>query len=178
MKKIAVVAFLLFHLSLYSQNKDSIESKKNTIFIEACGNAIKGIDQFPNMFSLNYDRVLTNAKAHNISIRVGGNYSFQYNEKTIAVLLNYIYGRKNHHLELGCGYINVSNIKYWVVVKRPKNYGAENIITSSIQYRYQRPSGGLFAKVGLTPTIRYENDDYALLVLAFFRVGTSFGLTF
>jgi hypothetical protein len=55
----------------------------------------------------------------------------------LPVMLNWIQGAGNHHLEAGVGIL--------------PSVGAGLGATATLGYRYQRPGGGLLFRVGLTP---------------------------
>ena len=122
-----------------------VKLKKNTIFLEFMGNGF--------IYSVNYDRLFDVSKKIKMSSRIGFHFTnkfpFQY-YRTISVPIEIsgmypFYGNK-HFLEIGLGltYLN-SNDLY-------TNH-TEHVIAfvPRIGYRFQKPEGGLFFKLGFTP---------------------------
>lgn len=113
---------------------------KNSVFVELFGPV--GEEGF---ITCNYDRLLTQSKGLRTSLRIGGNIprkkSAYFN--AFPIMFNFYIG-KEPFVELGIGGVAIyENLDYKVC------YGA---ITSYFGFRYQKPKGGLFARVGFTPT--------------------------
>ena len=133
---------------------------RHTVYGEVGGNAI--------LYSVNYDVMLTQGGAFNdLSFRIGVSPGFWFIEPGpssvwlfIPIELNAIFHMTNNsHLELGMGsvvhrgtelYGEQKRISY--AVTRTKAY-----MTLRTGYRYQRPSGGFFFRIGFTPLLFVNN---------------------
>jgi hypothetical protein len=86
----------------------------------------------------------------------------------VPVSYNFIFGQRNHHLELGLGFtpmifkeigINSSfYVQYQIGNQTLENEKIDNInllfyLTPKIGYRLQKPDGGFFFRATLTPPI-------------------------
>ena len=160
MKKITLILLisLLLTNSFAQKIRDSTNTRfnlksKNTFFIEALGNSL--------FYSLNYDKILFQKRNLFISNRIGifylpaggGNYKFG-----IPLEINFLLGKKQHFFESGLGisYLYFDDF-YWLtdgqgqifeIVDQKINWV---FITGRIGYRYQKPNGGFFFRVGFTP---------------------------
>ena len=136
--------------------------KRNTVYFEAFGQGLY------NSFS--YDRLYRTDKKIKTSITAGLTL---IPTKELFVLgapisYNFLFGQKNHHLELGVGFtilrINMGKIDY--TESYPNNQGVEvtntfigsetdyySYFTPKIGYRFQKPNGGMFFRVTLTPPV-------------------------
>lgn len=113
---------------------------KNTVFVELFGSAG---DRAP--FTVNYDRLLTQSRGLRTSLRIGGNIpwkKFSY-FNAFPIMFNFYIGREPF-IELGIGGVAIYEYLNYRIC-----YGA---ITSYFGFRYQKPKGGLFARIGFTPT--------------------------
>jgi len=135
---------------------------KNSVFVELFGPV--GEEGF---ITCNYDRLLTQSKGLRTSLRIGGNIprkkSAYFN--AFPIMFNFYIG-KEPFVELGIGGVAIyENLDYKVC------YGA---ITSYFGFRYQKPKGGLFARVGFTPTYGLINGYVWFGSIAAASLGYSF----
>src|SRR5690606_15898291 len=146
-----VILFLMF-----SSLKGQDQNAKNAVYIELGGNG--------GAYSLNYERAFTPkillrlGFASWASTETGGEKSIT----TIPVMVNTLIGPGNHKLELGLG----------AMLGREKFEGDGGIIsgedrsentfalTGTAGYRYQKPSGGIMFRAGITPLINIGDADY------------------
>lgn len=94
------------------------------------------------------------------------------------LLVNYLYGSGNHWLELGVGvlYGHYRASSDYGDVLRDYNF---TTLTGSLSYRYQRPHGGQFFKVGLTPLYPLGREDRRYPTEGFLPlIGVSWGYSF
>ena len=145
--------------STISQSKDSIKIvRKNSIFLEIAGNGV--------LYSVNYDRLFNLSDKFKLSARIGVHYTNKfplqfYRTVCIPIELSglYCFYKNKHFVELGTGlsYLN-SNDRV--------TQHAENIIIFAMRlgYRFQKPEGGLFVKVGFVPLYDWivKNPDLAV----------------
>lgn len=148
MKKTVCLTFLCFCFSTAFGQEKSLSGalKRNTIHAEAFGQGF--------CWSLDYDRLFNTEKRIINSFTVGLVYvpkSIQFGEGTyygIPISYNWLFGKKNHHLELGIGLTSlVVRKEYGDPVVSLSSY---TYLTPKIAYRYQRHQGGLFFKATAT----------------------------
>jgi hypothetical protein len=116
----------------------------NTVYVEALGNA--------GLYSLNYDRLVT----ENLAFRVGASYAsgniFDRNvgSVTIPVMVSWLAGNYSHKFEVGVG--PVACIQTAGGVNLPP-FGDNSPIggTATVGYRYTPLNGGFTVRVGFTP---------------------------
>jgi hypothetical protein len=124
---------------------------------------------------INYERMLGKNALVRGNIRIGRNiplpikYLNSYsNLNTYPLIFNLSIGKKTVNLEIGMG---------WVLIYRKRdyniNYGA---FTGVIGLRYQKVHGGLFGRIGFTPTIGYYGGGPGDLYVSLY--GISIGYTF
>lgn len=153
---------------VHCQKNSFKNSKKNTIYVEFFGNSA-------TYYSVHYDRMLTKKKRHTVDISLGfgyTNYSFSGAKPCFAfpISLNWSKGKRNNHLDLGLGLTyNSGVIQYGKM--RPGDiwhtlyYQSMEAIWCSFRlgYKYQKPMGGFFFRVGFTPLIKlieFSSIDY------------------
>ena len=183
--------FFLFAFSVvFGQKNDTVQLKKNTVFVEVLGNSA-------NLYSINYDRIIVALDKSYLNFSAGVNYlSLSKTDNNYStnfpVLINLTTDKeKNSHFEVGVGL----GLNYFV-------YHENNLIDrevsrllflSRIGYKYQQPQGGIMIKAALTPVfpLKYFTDfdrdvengeedhkNWRDLVLALHFFGISFGYTF
>jgi hypothetical protein len=162
MKKIIIQSILFFSpiISFGQENVKTTEIKRNSIYLEAFGQGLY------NSFS--YDRLYNVDKKIKTSFTAGLTI-IPHPELLVLALpisYNYIFGQKNHHLELGIGftamYLREGQIdaseEYTDnngIIEQNNFIGHTNnfysYFTPKLGYRFQKPSGGLFLRLTLTP---------------------------
>ena len=115
------------------------KTQSQSIYLELLG---KGV-----VNSINYE--------HHLSKRISG-FNAQLgigfapsSLVTIPASINYVFGKRNHHLELGAG-LTYINGYLWVDDDR---LGPEVGVHLNLLYRYQKPEGRYFYKAGFTPFV-------------------------
>jgi hypothetical protein len=69
------------------------------------------------------------------------------------VSYNWLFGKNNHHLELGVG-LSYLKITQQIFKDYSKTYEEQYVyFTPKFSYRYQAPDGGLFFRLSFTPPI-------------------------
>lgn len=156
-----------------NQDTSSNEISKNTVYGELAG---KGF-----YYSFNYERMLfTLNEKLSVNASIGfcvmnGNTSAvkDSKDKTFPFELNLRYNiKKNHHIVFGYGFtkwkysiiyipINSSNINQQPVAPELKEI-KETFSHLTLDYRYQKPGGGLMVKAGLTPLFFAPFENSAL----------------
>jgi hypothetical protein len=129
-----------------------ISIKRNTVYTEYCGQG------FWN--SLSFDRLYRTDKKIKTSITAGITLLPLYKKlnefvAAIPVSYNWIFGKKNCHLELGAGltyFSETSKMQYSdVALVRVTN--SYLYFTPKIGYRFQKRDGGFFFRFTLTPSV-------------------------
>ena len=161
MKKYSLVICVVYPFLIFSQDlAPKNEIKRNTLYFEVFGQAMY------NAFS--YDRLYRTDKKIKTSITVGLTIipSGELFVLATPVAYNFLFGKKKHHLELGLGITPLFIREGKVTVSRSytdvNNVNqAENFIghrnnyflyaTPKLGYRFQKPEGGIFYRITLTP---------------------------
>ena len=135
------VFLLLIKQNLSPAQADTLQTapKRNTIYIEAFGQAI--------LNSLSFDRLYRIDKRVKTSFTLGIMLAPD-GRMGIPVSYNWIFGKKKNPLELGAG------LTYWRETGYHNN-SADNYLylTPKISYRLQNPKGGFFFRFSFTPSI-------------------------
>lgn len=139
MKKAITFMFMFIVFFCHAQKKDSLRFAKNTFFLE--GSEVG--------YSINYDRIILHKYNDKLSVRVGLGLSQIRREHIASALeIQYFYGR-SHHVGLGAGIMLQDQIRVHDATPLSINtrygilYG-----TFKAVYRYQRPRGGIFFRIG------------------------------
>lgn len=167
--KCAILSIFLCTASVvFAQRKESLGSLKGkgAVFIELLGNG--------SWYSLNYDRVFYHRKRNALTWRAGLAY-WPYSNGMIKTgttvyvgEFNYLRGKAPHFLESGIG------LTHWWIFGLDNDKYIRNYLLARIGYRYQKPGGGFFFRVGATPGIYLErNIDRNYILWG----GLSFGFT-
>jgi hypothetical protein len=121
--------------------------------------------------SLNYEHIWTKNGVVNIGTKIGGFYSKfpDYDELTLAngsFEVNFIFGRSKHLFEMGLGWAAYYGSFYSVNQSKTKHYGLP-VSTFGMHYRFQKPTGGTFFKVGFTGTtiLAFASNDLTELAI-------------
>ena len=180
--KILVLSFIIFSFSLQGQSIDSTVNKKvmakNSVFVEILGNSF-------NLASLNYDRIIFQAKIIKLSLTTGiGLFPVIDNEivpkKTyfeygIPLSVNALIGKRNHFLEIGVGLTYSKGAETSFSHEHSTNqagvtsdiytaYFSELLVfVPRVGYRFQKNKHGFFFRIGFTPLIILK--DYTCLDL-------------
>lgn len=170
MKKIVFI--LILFLPVYcihaQRKKDPRLFRKNTMFIEILGNGAT--------FTLNYDRLLIQAKGFKIAGRIGYSIPPKIHHITsipleISLLIS---DHGSHHFEIGTGLSYIRGLEKKDIIY--DFVGARKFVSESlyapfrIGYRYQRQRGRLFLKAGVIPMFsihefenEFDRDSYVWL---------------
>jgi len=193
LKKFSIYALISF--SFFAQNKLFAQSEtetnaeiftaRNSIFAELLGNS--------GSYAINFGRIIYQKERLKISANAG--FSLLHKSEDEPFHSGYLvpafipeisafYGKSKHQLELGVGF-NASRQKSYSFDEdfpnnlREQSYWSKSIVPR-IGYRYQKPAGGFFFRVGYTPSIGFESLDDTAQKVRFipFGAGISLGLSF
>ncbi|MBC6109722.1 hypothetical protein ACFOG5_21260 [Pedobacter fastidiosus] len=171
MKLTLLSIFLMFSVHSIAQDESSPNknTKKNSIYIEALGNAI--------VYSVNYDRIIPISNHLKLAPRVGfeflprtkrNNKTFgeKYGNWSFPLELNLLWGKdqgSKNLFEGGIGLGFFSMIKGYTLDQNEEisttHYQMAKISTLRLGYRHQKPEGGLMYRAGLL--IRLSQDDFS-----------------
>lgn len=145
MKKIyLLLAVVLYSAMCASAQKDSLRFRKNAISIN--------VPSFPRIFSLNYERVLSQKRLVTI-VHVGFYYlPFDQGSKNLTALftgVDFLIGKKKHYLDLGAGFIFDKTIDLSSAPKIRRKITPTFI--PRVGYRYQGKPKGFFVRALFTP---------------------------
>jgi len=162
MKKYAVILVLFLSAQIQAQDTVFVQPADNSIYLEVLGQSL--------YYSLNYDRIFIDQGRERLSYSAGISVlPIDYMEVyTGSASINYLRGKGNHLLELGLGLSGMRfkekniNIGYTSYDSEGNEIQVQGIgradhfflyLTPKIGYRFQKRSGGLMARVTLTPPV-------------------------
>jgi hypothetical protein len=167
------IYFFCFFLGfINSQDTDKTFTKRNSFYGEFLGTS-------GSVCSINYDRIFKQNENSLIDLSLGFGYFPFFKEVNpiigIPVSINLTNGLGNHHFEIGVGFTYNSGIAQRK--ETFESYGSSldsYSTTESLQalwfsfrlgYKYQKPTGGLFLRIGITPLFKlktfstFDNDN-------------------
>ena len=164
MKKIIIqtIVFLSPIIAFGQENVKATELKRNSIYLEAFGQGLYNSFSFDRLYNVD-KKIKTSFSAGLTIIPVPELFVLG-----VPVSYNYLFGKKNHHLELGFGFTAMYLRQGRIIaaegyidnngLSQTNNFvGHSNefysFFTPKIGYRFQKPSGGLFLRLTLTPPI-------------------------
>ncbi|MCP4459624.1 MAG: hypothetical protein GY816_16605 [Cytophagales bacterium] len=129
---VIIVLLMVFQPKIYAQENDANLISRNTVYVEILGSA--GV-----LYNITYDRLFSIDEKNKISTGIGFQYLPMYGYEIVSFSprINYLRGKK-HYFETGLGLIYDAQENEYLI---PIRFG----------YRFQKPDGGFFAKVGFTP---------------------------
>lgn len=162
-----------------AQSEAQTFTARNTIYAEFGGNS--------GPYAINYSRIIHQKEKLKLNVSAGFSMlHHRLNSKTtwlpvVPVEISAFYGKSNHHLELGFGFtsylsrtldINSETFEFSDKVV----FGA--FIPLRVGYRYQKPEGGFFFRVGYTPIIDFPPRTGGNWSFNPYWAGVSFGKSF
>jgi hypothetical protein len=148
---------LSFSTGAFAQNEPKAFEARNALYLELGGSS--------GRYAVNFSRIIhqkgnlkLNASAGfafwHYSVDLGPAYQRTRWLPTIPLEFSAFWGRSNHHLELGIGFISglkttpqIDPTSFEITEKMVYDV----ILPIRIGYRYQKPGGGFFYRVGYTP---------------------------
>lgn len=136
-----LVLLLLSSLNILGQQTNkSILTKRNSLFLEVGGQSLYASVSYDRLFRT--DHKIKNSITCGLFVLPLKGFFFI----SVPVSYNFIFGQKNHHLELGPGVNFLS-----------ESYGkpSYNLLYFSpkVAYRFQKPNGGLFLRFSFVPVM-------------------------
>lgn len=172
-----ILFFLCFSAKAKGQEIVNKSYKKNAAFVELGGNGF--------LNSINYDRLFTlKDSLIKASFRIGvGLYKTDESSgssvvKVLPLEINFMLGRTKNYFEFGIGY--TPSFGYRTYRKDSLIYATKNFdfnIVGRMGYRYQKPEGVIFFRIGATPIIYHDYFNDGRLKIAPWG-GISAGISF
>ena len=182
--KPVLIGFFLVFLTLsqftFAQTEPETFTAKNAIYFEVGGSS--------GRYAVNYSKIFHQKGKLKMNASAGFSmWRDQLNDfKTIwlpviPLEVSALYGKSNHHLELGFGVTSY--------LGRTLDFNSETLeledivvfgafIPVRIGYRYQKPEGGFFFRVGYTPIIDFPPRTGGNWSFNPYHAGISFGKSF
>lgn len=182
-KSIVAVVFLVFltlSQSTFAQTEPGTFTAKNAIYLELGGSS--------GIYAINYGKIFHQKGRLKLNASVG--FSIWPNEKidsktiwlpAVPLEISALYGKSNHHLEMGFGFTSyldkttAINSETFELSDKVV-FGA--IIPVRIGYRYQKPVGGFFFRIGYTPLFNVPVRAGKSWSFDPYWAGVSFGKSF
>lgn len=182
-QKFGICLFILVfssHFSVFAQSEPKTFTAKHAVYLEVGGSS--------GRYAINYSKIFHQKGKLKLNASVG--FSIWRNElnnfntiwlPVIPLEVTAFYGKSNHHLELGFGFTSF--------LDRTLNFDSETlefqdkvvfgaIIPVRIGYRYQKPGGGFFFRVGYTPFFDVPVREGKNWSFYPYNAGISFGKSF
>lgn len=153
-KRMLLVVLIWIHGTMLQAQDNYV---KNALYAELGGNG--------GSYSVNYER----AFSPRFLLRVGfaswsssEAFGGEESKTTIPVMLNSLFGSGSHRIEGGLGFMLGSEKFTGDVNQTGRPESKENIfaLTGTAGYRYQKPSGGIVLRAGLTPFLNLGDSEY------------------
>lgn len=143
----------------FAQEEAEVFTAKNSVYVELLGNA--------GLYSVNYGRIF---HQHN-RLKISGSAGFSYFRQSrggqsfgisdywtpmLPIEITAFWGKSRHHLEAGTGISFYSSQRLTYNPDYPptnfqEDISLEAVLPLRLGYRYQKPEGGFFFRVGYTP---------------------------
>ncbi|REG94539.1 hypothetical protein [Algoriphagus antarcticus] len=163
-----------------AQTETETFTAKNAVYLEVGGSS--------GRYAVNYSKIFH--QKGKLKLNASAGFSMWRNEKldsktswlpVIPLEVTALYGKSNHHLEMGFGFTSFLSTSLKLVSEtfefRDKVvFGA--FIPLRVGYRYQKPEGGFFFRVGYTPIIDFPPRTGGNWSFNPYWAGVSFGKSF
>lgn len=157
-----LVLILAFAISFGATAQSEAEkfTAKNAVYLEVGGSS--------GIYAINYSKIFHQKGKLKVSASAG--FSMWPNKTidskriwlpAIPLEVSAFYGKSNHHLELGFGFtsfLNATSVFDSETLENVDKVVYEAFIPLRVGYRYQKPEGGFFFRVGYTPIINFPTS--------------------
>lgn len=180
---IAVLSVLaLFSFQVAAQRSAETFTARNSVFLEVGGNA--------GQYAFNYGRMIHQKGILKIVASAGfalwadpiaGSTIWM---PVVPLEVSTLIGKRRHHLELGLGitsYLEAEVNSSWESGTLVQTKGASHldaVLPFRIGYRYQKPEGGFFFRLGYTPFLAMPNKSREYWVFQPLFAGVGIGKSF
>ncbi|MFL0684207.1 MAG: hypothetical protein ACJLTB_13450 [Algoriphagus aquaeductus] len=182
--KSSLLLVLVFALSISigarAQNEAENITAKNAVYLEVGGSS--------GIYAINYSKIFH--QKGKLKLNASAGFSMLPNEKidsktiwlpAIPIEVSALYGKSNHHLEMGFGFTSYLD-KTTAIDSETFELSDEvvfgAVIPVRIGYRYQKPEGGFFFRVGYTPLFNVPVRAGKSWSFNPYHAGISFGKSF
>lgn len=172
--------FLTLSQSTFAQTEPETFTAKNGIYLELGGSS--------GRYAINYSKIFH--QKGKLKLNASAGFSMLPNEKidsktiwlpAIPIEVSALYGKSNHHLEMGFGFTSYLD-KTTAIDSETFELSDEvvfgAVIPVRIGYRYQKPEGGFFFRVGYTPLFNVPVRAGKSWSFNPYHAGISFGKSF
>ncbi len=182
--KSSLLLILVFALAISfgarAQTETETFTAKNAIYLEVGGSS--------GRYAINYSKIFH--QKGKLKLNASAGFSMWRNEKldsrtswlpVIPLEVTAFYGKSNHHLEMGFGFTSFLGTSLDLVsgtfeFRDKVVFGA--FIPLRVGYRYQKPEGGFFFRVGYSPIIDFPPRTGGNWSFNPYWAGVSFGKSF
>lgn len=181
--KYSLFLVLIFVLTISFVSRTQTEpgtfTAKNSVYLELAGNA--------GRYAFNYGRIIHQKGKLKLNASAGFSmWPKKFDSKTIwlptvPIEVSAFYGKSNHHLELGMGvtsYLTRSLAFDSETFENIDKVVFDAVIPVRIGYRFQKPEGGFFFRLGYTPVINLPTGGRGESSFDPYWAGISFGKSF
>lgn len=177
----SIIFLLCLHIEAFAQEEAETFTAKNSIFVDLGAN--------PLQYAVNYGRIIHQNKKLKIAASVG--FSMRYRQPSEPIHSGYLIpvfpaeiaaflGKDKHHFEFGAGFFTILNRRFLLDPDQAgelqeKTYW-DRFVMARIGYRYQKPDGGFFYRIGYTPTLAFYNSGVSDKPIQFFPFGLGISL--
>jgi hypothetical protein len=163
-----------------AQTEPEIFTAKNAVYLEVGGSS--------GRYAINYSKIFH--QKGKLKLNASAGFSMWRNEKldsrtswlpVIPLELTALYGKSNHHLEMGFGFTSFLGTSLDLVsgsFEFREKVVLDAFIPLRVGYRYQKPEGGFFFRVGYTPIIDFPPRTGGNWSFNPYWAGVSFGKSF
>jgi len=182
--QIRLIGFFLVFLTIsnptFAQTELLQFTAKNGVYLELGGSS--------GIYAINYSRIFHQKEKLKLNASVGFSMwpnviinSKAYWYPAIPLEVSAFYGKSNHHLELGFGF--TSYLVRDLVLESQTNEFRDKVVLGAlvplkVGYRYQKPEGGFFFRIGYTPFFNVPIGGREDWVFTPVFAGISFGKSF
>ena len=176
---ILILAFAI-SLGATAQTEPGTFTAKKGVYLEVGGSS--------GIYAINYSKIFHQKGKLKLNASAGFSmWRDQLNDfKTIwlpVIPLEFsaLYGKSNHHLELGLGFTSYLGRTFDInseTFEKKDIVVIDAFIPLRVGYRYQKPEGGFFFRVGYTPIIDFPPRTGGNWSFNPYHAGVSFGKSF
>lgn len=173
------LVFLTLSQSIFAQTEPETFTAKNAIYLEVGGSS--------GRYAVNYNKIFHQKGKLKLNASAGFSmWPKKFDSKTIwlptiPLEISALFGNSNHHLELGTGFTSFLTRSLFFDSETFENTDKvvfDAAIPIRIGYRFQKPEGGFFFRVGYTPIINFPISGRGQWNFDPYWAGISFGKSF
>lgn len=175
-----ILVLLILPFQAFSQKEAVIFSARNAVYLEFGGSS--------GIYAINYSKIFH--QKGKLKLNASAGFSMLPNEKidsktiwlpAIPLEITALFGKSSHHLEMGFGftsYLDKTTAMDSETFELSDKVVFGAVIPVRIGYRYQKPEGGFFFRVGYTPLFGVPVRAGKSWSFNPYHAGISFGKSF